>query len=65
MAALGVHRISRDHRAADLYAVAQHREHRDFVRLRPHLHLAQDGAMGVIEGSQQVITGFAAAGRAA
>jgi hypothetical protein len=62
VAALGVHRISRDNRAADLHAVTQHGEHRDFVRLGPHLHLAQDSAMGVIEGGQQVLTGFAAAG---
>jgi hypothetical protein len=57
-----MHRISRNNRAADLYAVSQHRKHRDFVRLRPHFHLAQDGPMGMTEGSQQVITGFAAAG---
>src|ERR1035438_3182420 len=62
VATLSMHRISRKNRAADLYAVTQHRKHRDFVRLRPHFHLAQDGAMGMIEGSQQVITGFAAAG---
>jgi hypothetical protein len=62
VATLSMHRISRNNRAADLYAVTQHRKHRDFVRLRPHFHLAQDGAMGMIEGSQQVITGFAAAG---
>ncbi len=62
VAALGVHRIGRDDRAGDVYAVQQHREHRDLVRLGSHFHLAQDGAMGMIEGSQQVITGCAAAG---
>ena len=60
VAALGVHRISRDNRTAEVDAVAQHREHRDFVRLGSHLHLAQDGAMGMIEGSQQMITRLAA-----
>jgi hypothetical protein len=61
----GVHRISRDDRSGDVCAVQQEGEHRDLVRLRPHLHLAQDSTMSMIEGGQQVITGFPAAGRAA
>ena len=64
VAALGVHRISRDDRSADVCAVQQHGEHRDLVRLRPHLHLAQDGTVSMIEGGQQVIAGVSAAGRA-
>jgi type III secretory pathway component EscV len=62
VATLSMHRISRNNRAGDIDAVQQYREHRDFVHLGSHLHLAQDGAMGMIEGGQQVITGFAAAG---
>ena len=46
-------------------AVQQDGEHRDLVRLRADLHLAQDGAMSMIEGSQQVLAGFLAASRAA
>jgi hypothetical protein len=61
MAALGMHRIGGDDRPGDAGAVHQDREHRDLVRLRPHLHLAQDHAMRVIEGSQQVLAGFPAA----
>ena len=59
---LGVHRIGRDDRAGDVDAVQQEREHRDLVCLRPHLHLAQDGTVSMIEGSQQVIAGVRAAG---
>jgi hypothetical protein len=57
-----VHRIGRDDRTGDVDAVQQHREHRDFVRLRPHLYLAQHGAVSMVEGSQQMIAGLAAAG---
>ena len=62
VATLGVHRIGRDDRARDVDASQQDGEHGNFVGLRSHLHLAQDGAMGMIEGSQQVIAGFPAAG---
>jgi hypothetical protein len=60
-----MHRISGDDRTGDVNAVQQHREHRDLVRLRAHVHLAQDGATGVVEGSQQVLAGFGATGRTA
>ena len=65
VAALGVHGVRGDDRPGDVDGLQQDGEHRDFVGLRSYLHLAQDGAMNMIEGSQQVITGFAAAGRAA
>jgi hypothetical protein len=55
---LSMHRIGRDHRSGDVYAVQQEREHRDLVRPRADLHLAQDGTVNMIEGSQQVIAGF-------
>jgi hypothetical protein len=64
VAALGVHRIGRDDRSGDVDAVQQDGEHWDLIRLRPDIYLAQDGAMRMIEGRQQVITGFPAAGRA-
>ena len=62
---LGVHRISRDDRAGDVNAVQQDGEHRDLIRFRAGFHLAQDGAVSMIEGGQQMLTGFAAASRAA
>ena len=65
VATLGVHRIGGDDGSGDVDAVQQDGEHRDLVRLRAHLHLAQHGTVGMIEGSQQVIAGFPAAGRAA
>ena len=64
VATLGVHRIGRDDRAGDAYAVQQDGEHRDLIRLRADLHLAQHGTMSMIESGQQVIAGFPAAGRA-
>lgn len=49
--ALGMHRIRGDDRTGDVNPVQQYREHRDLVRLRAHVHLAQNGAVGVVEGS--------------
>ena len=63
--ALGMQRVGGDDSPGDIDAVQQHREHRDLVRLRADPHLTQDSAMSMIEGSQQVIARFAAAGRAA
>jgi hypothetical protein len=60
MATLGVHRISRDDRAGDINAVQQEREHRDLIRFRAGFRLAQDGAVSMIEGGQQVIAGIPA-----
>jgi hypothetical protein len=65
MATLGVQRIGGDDRAGDADALHQDGKHRDFVRLGSHLYLAQDGTMSLVEGSQQVIARFTAAGRAA
>jgi uncharacterized protein YciI len=64
VAALGVQRIGRDDRAGDVHMLQQHGEPGNLVRLGPDPDLAQDGAVSMIEGSQQVITGFSAAGRA-
>jgi hypothetical protein len=53
--ALGVQRIRGDQHAAEVAGLAEQRgEHGDLVRLRAHLHLAQDHAGAVIEASQQV-----------
>jgi hypothetical protein len=61
VATLGVHRIGRDDRTGDADAVQQHGEPGNLIRLDAHLHLAQDGTVNMIQGSQQVITGFPAA----
>lgn len=59
MAALGVHGICSDDRASDVLPppAASGNIGISFV-LVPTPGLAQDHAMGVIEGSQQVIPGF-------
>ena len=46
--ALGVHRVCGDHRPGQVDAVQQRREHRDLVRLRLDIDLAQDHAAGVV-----------------
>ena len=65
MAALGVKCVGSDDRAGDVDAVQQGREHRDLVRLRADLYLAQHGTMGVIQRGQQMIAGSGVAGRTA
>jgi hypothetical protein len=65
MGALGVQGVRGHDGAGDLDAVQQRGEHRDLVGLRPHLGLAQDHAMGMVEGRQQVTAAFAAVGGAA
>ena len=61
VAALGVHGVRGDDRTGDVDAVQQHGEPGNLIRFDAHLHLAQDGAVSMIQGSQQVITGFPAA----
>jgi hypothetical protein len=62
VAALGVHGVRGDDRAGDADAVQQHGEPGNLVRLGTRLHLARDGAVSMVEGGQQVITGVPAAG---
>jgi len=52
--ALSVRSVGGDHRAGQVDAVQQGGEHRDLVRFRLHVHLSQDHAMSVIQGSQQM-----------
>ena len=61
--ALGVHSIGGNDRIGDAYPVQQRAEHRDLVRLRPHLGLAQHHAVGMVKSRQQVTAGLPAAGR--
>jgi len=65
VAALSMHRLGGDDRPGDAYAIEQDGEHRDLVVFAPNFHLARDGAVSMIEGGQQVITGGPAASRAA
>jgi hypothetical protein len=51
---LGVQSVRGDDRVLDVQAVAQRGEHRDFVCLGAHLHLAQHHAMGLVERREQV-----------
>jgi len=53
--ALSVQRVRRDHRSGQVNAVQQGREHRDLVRFGLDVGLAQDHAVLVIEGGQQVL----------
>ena len=59
MGALGVQGIGGDDRPGQVNAVQQRGEHRDLVRLGPDIDLAQDHAVSVIEGGQQVPPGTA------
>ena len=52
--ALSVQRVRRDHRSGQVNAIQKGREHRDLVRLGLDVGLAQDHAVLVIEGGQQV-----------
>ena len=51
---LSVQCVRRDHRSGQVNAVQQGGEHRDLVRLGLDVGLAQDHAVLVIEGGQQM-----------
>jgi len=52
--ALGMQRVRRDHRPGQVNAVQHSGEQRDLVSLGLDVHLAQDHAVPVIKGGQQM-----------
>ena len=62
---LGMQRVGGNDRTGDIETVQQRAEHGDLVGLGVHLHLAQDRALRMVEGGEQVAAALAAVTRSA